>query len=80
MNKEEIITWLTLNAGVTDEMAHRLIINSLLSDYAEKKAIQFADWLGKKELNYAIETGEWHDGFMGKSTKEWYETFKEETK
>ncbi len=50
----------------------------MIEEYAKQKAIEFGERLGKEELTYAIETSEWHNGYMGKSTKELYEQFNEQ--
>ncbi len=45
----------------------------MIDEYAKQQAIKFGERLGKEELTYAIETSEWHNGYIGKSTKELYE-------
>ncbi len=62
--------------NLKDVMEYEII--SLMEEYAKQHAIEFGERLGKEELTYAIETSEWHNGYMGKSTKELYEQFNEQ--
>jgi hypothetical protein len=58
-------------------------ITEWTEEYAKQKAIEFAKHLGARNLEYCIETGEWHNGFTGDTTEHEYESFmiiKEEQK